>query len=64
MVIGFMLLINTTGEHISTRRLLFSVTVLPASLGSIYEFKQWNFLCSQAHGLAGWRLSHTNILLC
>jgi hypothetical protein len=38
---------------------VFSATVLIALLGNV--FQQWTFLCLQAHFLAGWRPSHTNL---
>jgi hypothetical protein len=35
--------------------------VFTALLGNV--FQQWMFLCAQARIIAGWWLSHTNLLL-
>jgi hypothetical protein len=43
-----------------THRLVFSATVFAALLGN--GFQQWTFLCSRAHGLAGYWPSHTDLL--
>jgi hypothetical protein len=40
---------------------VFSVTAFTALLGNV--FQQWTVLCSRALALAGWRTSHTNLLL-
>jgi hypothetical protein len=44
-----------------THSVVFSVTVFTALLGNALQ--QWTILCSRAHVLAGWRPSHTKLLL-
>jgi hypothetical protein len=61
---------NLLGTHVTrgyilqitvTQTVVFSVTVFTALLGNF--FQQWKFLCSRAHILAGWRPSHTKLLI-
>jgi hypothetical protein len=64
LVIGFIEILNSSWLHFTitiTHRLVFSVTVFTAPLGS--GFQQWTFLYSRSHDLAGWQPFHTNLLL-